>query len=404
MKILQGAAHHPSEEKMEKLLGLGRPLIIKAGFDPTKDDMHLGHAVLLYKLRQFQDLGHTVVLVLGDFTATIGDPSGKNEARQAMDIAVTRRNANRYSSVAFKILDERKTHVVRNSTWFGTFSATDLLRLTSLTTVARMLERNDFSKRYTTQTPIHLHEFIYPLLQGWDSVEIAKRFGHCDIELGGFDQLFNLLVGRDLMRHEGFEPQEVMAMPLLVGTDASMIEGIIQGPKMSKSLNNYIGLSETPDSFLQKTMLIKDEAIWYWMDLLGLDKSPLVAKASLSSQPIPTNMREIKNDFARMLMARLYSPEEIDAAFTARTVVSAGGAPPDTKTVTVPMGIRLANALTSAGLTDSNSEATRLIKGGAVRIDDQVINDTKQTVTEKILVRVGTKNRSFVWLEPKGLE
>lgn len=387
--LLQDTIDQPSEEEIDRLSKIEGPLWIKAGFDPTRPDLHLGHAVLLRKLRQFQEAGHEVILVIGDFTAMVGDPTGKSTTRPKLTQEEVAEAAATYRKQVFKYLLPQKTYTVHNSQWYGNKTAADLIGLASLGTVAQMIERADFSARFKNRQPIYLHEFLYPLLQGWDSVEIAREFGRCDIEFGGTDQLFNLLVGRTLMNKEGLVPQAVVTMPLLEGTDARMENGKVVGPKMSKSTGNYIGLAESPDTILHKVMLLDDAVVPRFVELL----SDIMVDDSLSP-------KALKEAFGHELVETLHGLEEATKAVHRRALVSQGEAPEDTPIFVVPdEGTNLAYALHKAGITKSKSEAMRLIAGGAVLLDNVALSAKDKNIQidgRPHLVRVGSKTRRFV--------
>src|SRR5499427_2269562 len=363
---LQRGAHEVLvEADLVKKLKRGSPLHVKAGFDPTAPDLHLGHTVLLNKMRQFQQLGHEVTFLIGDFTGMIGDPSGRNVTRPALTLAEIEANARTYEGQVFKILDRERTRIDFNSRWLSPLTAADVVRLSAHYTVARMLERDDFAKRYKAGQPISIHEFLYPLAQGYDSVAMRA-----DVELGGTDQKFNLLVGRTLQEAYGQEPQVVMTMPLLVGTDGVN--------KMSKSLGNYIGITEDPDSMFGKLMSISDELMWRYFELLSF--RPLADIATLNGQAADgRNPRDIKLELASEIVARFHDASAAERAqrnFTAR--VSEKAVPQDLPLKVVAVagtGVRIANLLKEAGLAASTSEANRKIKEGAVRIDGARISD-----------------------------
>jgi tyrosyl-tRNA synthetase len=352
-------------EDLVRKLRRGNPLHIKAGFDPTAPDLHLGHTVLLNKMRQFQQFGHDVTFLIGDFTGMIGDPTGRNVTRPPLTREAIEANAQTYKEQVFKILDGSKTRVDFNSRWLSTMPAPEFVKIAAHYTVARMLERDDFAKRYKSGQPIAVHEFLYPLAQGYDSVALRS-----DVELGGTDQKFNLLVGRHLQEAYGQEPQVVMTMPLLEGTDGVN--------KMSKSLGNYIGITESPDSMFGKIMSISDELMWRYFELLSF--RPLGEIAALrGSIEEGRNPRDVKFELAREIVARFHDVAAAEAAnreFIAR--VSEKSVPADLPPTVVPVeagGIRLANLLKEAGLATSTSEANRKIEEGAVRIDGQRVTD-----------------------------
>jgi tyrosyl-tRNA synthetase len=348
----------------------GRPLRIKAGFDPTAPDLHLGHTVLLNKLRQFQDLGHQVIFLIGDFTGMIGDPTGKNATRRPLTREDIAANARTYAEQVFKVLDRERTEVRFNSEWFDAMTAADMVRLAAQHTVARMLERDDFAKRYAAQQSIALHEFLYPLVQGYDSVALQA-----DVELGGTDQKFNLLMGRGLQEHFGQKPQIVLTMPLLEGLDGVQ--------KMSKSLGNYIGIDEPAIDIVTKTMKIGDALMWRWIELLSFDID--AAEATTLRAQVDAgarNPRDVKLRLARELAARFHGEAAADNAVAGWNAAVRGEG--DTATlpltdVAVPAeGLRIAALLTAAGLTPSNSEANRKLKERSVRIDGEIVEDAQR--------------------------
>jgi tyrosyl-tRNA synthetase len=356
------AAIVPKDALLEKLRS-GRSLRIKLGVDPTAPDLHLGHAVPLRKLRQFQDLGHTVVLIIGDFTAFIGDPSGRNTTRPPLTVEQIDEHAQTYIAQAFKILDPERTELVRNSTWLGALTFADLLRLTSQFTVARILEREDFRKRYTEQRPISLHEFLYPVAQAYDSVEVKA-----DVEIGGTDQLFNLLAGRDLMEKSGMEPQVCLTLPLLEGTDGVQ--------KMSKSYGNYIGLTDEPDDMFGKVMSIPDELMVKYFRLctpLGVDEIDAL-ESSLSAGTVHPN--QLKRRLGREIVALYHGPEAAgpaEAAFD--RVFKRGDVPAKVPELVIERvePLHLPALLCQAGMASSTSEGRRLVDGGAVKLDGAAV-------------------------------
>ena len=360
----------PEQELIEKLK-LGRPLRIKAGFDPTAPDLHLGHTVLINKLRAFQQLGHHVIFLVGDFTARIGDPTGKNVTRKPLEEEQIKENARSYQDQVFKILDPELTEVVYNSTWLEQLGSTGMIKLAAKYNVARMLERDDFSKRYKSGQSIAIHEFLYPLVQGYDSVALEA-----DIELGGTDQKFNLLVGRHLQQIEGQPPQVILTMPILEGLDGVQ--------KMSKSLDNYIGVSDQPNEMYGKVMSISDELMWRYFELLSF-KSSAEIDGFKDQVAAGTNPRDVKVQLAIELVDRFHGGGAGQAAseeFTAR--FKHGAVPEDVPAValTAPAeGIPLANLLKEAGLTASTSDAHRMIKQGAVKIDGDRVEPGKQLIS-----------------------
>jgi tyrosyl-tRNA synthetase len=381
--IRRGTVEILIEGELRKKLARGRPLRIKAGFDPTAPDLHLGHTVLLTKLRQFQDLGHEVIFLIGDFTGLIGDPTGKNATRPALTPAEVSVNAETYREQVFKVLDEDKTRVVFNSEWMSKVDAAGLVRIAAQHTVARMLERDDFHKRYTEGRPIAIHEFLYPLIQGYDSVALKA-----DVELGGTDQKFNLLVGRQLQVANGQEPQTVITMPLLEGTDGAQ--------KMSKSLGNYIGINDTPGEIFGKIMSISDQLMWRYFDLLSFRSAEEIAQLHEAVKQ-GGNPRDTKIVLANELVARFHSAEDADRArdgFLSR--FSRGELPADVPQYQLQTNgapIPLATAMKSAQLSASTSEARRLIDQGAVRVDGVRVVDVDALVFPEtsITVQVGKR-------------
>jgi len=366
-QIKRGSEEILVEAELEERLKENRPLRIKAGFDPTAPDLHLGHTVLLNKLHQFQELGHEALFLIGDFTGMIGDPTGKNVTRKPLSRDEVIDNARTYESQIFKILDPEKTLVMFNSSWMNGMNAADLIQLAAKHTVARMLERDDFNKRYSSGQPIAIHEFIYPLVQGYDSVALKA-----DVELGGTDQKFNLLVGRQLQEAYGQKPQVVLTMPILEGLDGVQ--------KMSKSLGNYIGISEAPDDMFGKLMSISDELMWRYFELLSFRSLPEL-EALRKSADEGRNPRDIKFELGRELVTRFHSRSDADHAqenFIAR--FQKGAMPDDMPEIKLPAGedgMPIANVLKDAALTSSTSDALRMIRQGAVRIDGEKVSDTR---------------------------
>jgi len=369
-QIKRGAHEILVEAELVERLKAGKPLRIKAGFDPTAPDLHLGHTVLINKLRQFQDLGHEVLFLIGDFTGMIGDPTGKNVTRKPLTREDVMENAASYEHQIFKILDPEKTTVMFNSQWMGEMSAADLIQVAAKHTVARMLERDDFNKRYSSKQPIAIHEFLYPLIQGYDSVAMKA-----DVELGGTDQKFNLLVGRELQKHYKQKPQVVLTMPILEGLDGVQ--------KMSKSLNNYIGISEPADEMFGKIMSVSDDLMWRYFELLSfrpLDEIEQLKQAVIEG----TNPRDIKFQLGQEIVARFHdgaAAESAQANFIAR--FQKGAMPDDMPELTLDSEngeIGIASLLKSASLTGSTSDAFRMIKQGAVRIDGERVEDRGLTV------------------------
>ncbi len=364
-ELMRGTDEVLPDSGLEAKLRQGRALIVKAGFDPTAPDLHIGHTVLINKMRQFQEYGHDVVFLIGDFTGMIGDPSGKNATRPPLSPEDIRANAETYEAQIFKILDADKTRVEFNSNWMGKMDAAGLVRLASQHTVARMLERDDFNKRYTTGQPISIHEFLYPIVQGYDSVMLEA-----DVELGGTDQKFNLLVGRQLQQAYGQEPQVVMTTPLLEGLDGVQ--------KMSKSLDNYVGITETPDDMFGKLMSISDELMWRYFEVLSFrsltDIAALQEKVGQGMNP-----RDAKFELALEIVARFHdtrAAERAKAEFVAR--FQQGAVPSDMPEISLPADgdtLGIAHLLKGAGLVKSTSEAFRMIEQGAVRIDGERVAD-----------------------------
>lgn len=361
----------PEDDLIEKLKS-GKPLTVKAGFDPTAPDIHLGHTVLINKLRTFQQLGHKVVFRIGDFTGLIGDPTGKNVTRKPLSKDQVLENAKTYQEQVFKILDPELTEVRFNSEWMDQLGAAGMIKLAASQTVARMLERDDFKKRYANGQPIAIHEFLYPLVQGWDSVALEA-----DVELGGTDQRFNLLMGRELQKEQGQKQQSIVMVPLLEGLDGVQ--------KMSKSLNNYIGITDSPTEMFGKVMSISDELMWRYYDLLSFKPLEDIANLKASIEQ-GANPRDVKIGLAQELIARFHSQADADAAlqdFVQRFQKNA--IPDDMPEVTVSLaseGIAIGNLLKEAGLVNSTSDAMRMIKQGAVKIDGEKVDDTRLVLTE----------------------
>lgn len=367
-EIKRGCEEVLLEEELIAKLKEGKPLKIKAGFDPTAPDLHLGHTVLINKLRTFQQLGHDVIFLIGDFTGMIGDPTGKNVTRKPLTREDVLANAQTYKEQVFKILDPAKTRVAFNSEWMEKLGAAGMIKLAARQTVARMLERDDFKKRYANNQSIAIHEFLYPLVQGWDSVALEA-----DIEMGGTDQRFNLLMGRELQKDEGQRPQTIIMVPLLEGLDGVQ--------KMSKSLGNYIGITDTPGEMFGKVMSISDELMWRYYDLLSF--RPIADIAALKQQAADgRNPRDIKIELAKEIIARFHDEASADAAeqdFIQRFQKNA--LPDDIPELTLTLtadSIQIANLLKEAGLVESTSEALRMIKQGAVKLDGETkVEDSK---------------------------
>jgi tyrosyl-tRNA synthetase len=373
------------EAELIEKLKTGRPLRVKAGFDPTAPDLHVGHTVLINKLRQLQDLGHHILFLIGDFTGMIGDPTGKNATRPPLTSEEVARNAETYKTQVFKILDAAKTEVVYNSTWMNKLTSADMIKLAATHTVARMLERDDFGKRYRSNQPIAIHEFLYPLVQGYDSVALKA-----DLELGGTDQKFNLLMGRELQKQNGQSPQCVLMMPLLEGLDGVN--------KMSKSLGNYIGIAESPNEIFGKIMSVSDTLMWRYIELLSFAPLATVRQWKVESEG-GRNPRDIKVGFAQEIVARFHGQPAADSAlgdFEAR--FRQNEIPADIPEVSVPGAgdsIAIASALKEAGLTVSTSEALRMIAQGGVKLDGEKISDKSLKLAKGVTVVAQVGKRKF---------
>jgi len=390
-ELCRGAEEVLREDELKERLRLGRPLRVKAGFDPTAPDLHLGHTVLLNKMRQFQELGHEAIFLIGDFTGMIGDPTGKTVTRPALTRDEVIENATTYEQQIYKVLDPERTVVMFNSSWMSGMSAADMVQLAARHTVARMLERDDFHKRYTGGQAIAIHEFLYPLIQGYDSVAIGA-----DVELGGTDQKFNLLVGRELQKQYGQSSQVIMTMPILEGLDGVQ--------KMSKSLDNYVGITEAPDDMFGKLMSISDQLMWRYLELLSL-KPLATLRAWRQEAAEGTNPRDIKMRLAGELVARFHGPTAAERArdrFVAR--FSHGALPEDVPEVSVACegsDIGLPNLIKEAGLAASTSEAMRLIQQGAVRLDGERVEDRSRRIDRggPYLCQVGKRRVARVRVE-----
>ena len=349
-------------DELKKKLEKNKPLRIKLGMDPTAPDLHLGHTVVINKLKQLQDLGHEIIFLIGDFTGMIGDPTGKNVTRKPLTKDEVLENAKTYEEQVFNILDKDKTKIAFNSEWMSKMSSADMINLASKHTVARMLERDDFSKRYKSEQAISIHEFLYPLVQGFDSVALQS-----DMELGGSDQKFNLLVGRDLQKQAGMEPQVILTMPLLEGLDGVQ--------KMSKSLENYIGIDESPDSMFGKIMSISDELMWRYLELLSFESLETIESWKQEVQD-GENPRNIKFRLAEEIITRFHSKEQAKHAqqnFIER--FAKNQTPDEMDEFSFPKGIKIANLLKDSNLASSTSEGLRMIKQGAAKIDGEKITD-----------------------------
>jgi tyrosyl-tRNA synthetase len=387
----RGAHEVLPEAEFIRKLALQRPLRIKAGFDPTAPDLHLGHTVLINKMRQFQQRGHEVIFLIGDFTGMIGDPTGRNATRPALTPAEVQANAVTYQAQVFKILDPERTRIEFNSRWLSNMPAPEFVKIAAHYTVARMLERDDFAKRYKGGQPIAIHEFLYPLAQGYDSVALKA-----DVEMGGTDQRFNLLVGRSLQEAYGQEPQIVITMPLLEGTDGVN--------KMSKSLGNYIGITESPDSMFGKILSISDDLMWRYYELLSFRSLSDIAGLRTAAQQ-GRNPRDIKLELAAEITARFHGAAAAQAAQQAfMSRVSDKAVPTDLPPVVITVdaaGLRIANVLKAAGLAASTSEANRKIDEGAVKLDGTKVSDrglTLQAGADHVL-QVGTRRYARVQLK-----
>ena len=390
--IARGSEEILKPEELRARLARGRPLRVKAGFDPTAPDLHLGHTVLLNKMRQFQDLGHQVIFLIGDFTGMIGDPTGKSATRKPLTREDVEANARTYAEQVFKVLDRARTEVRFNSEWFGQMGAADMIRLAAQHTVARMLERDDFAKRHAAQQPIAIHEFLYPLVQGYDSVAL-----NADVELGGTDQKFNLLMGRGLQEHYGQPPQVVLTMPLLEGVDGVH--------KMSKSLGNYIGIAEPAIDIVTKAMKIGDELMWRWIELLSFEIGIGEARRLRAEvEAGALNPRDVKLRLARELAARFHGAEAAERAVAGWHAAVRGEGDLSSlplQEVSVPAeGLRIAALLVAAGLMPSNSEANRKLRERAVRIDGVVFEDAARVFAPGFegVLAVGKRNFARVRL------
>lgn len=389
-EIRRGTEEILLEDELVEKLKSGRPLRIKAGFDPTAPDLHLGHTVLINKLRQFQERGHTVIFLIGDFTGLIGDPSGKNATRPPLTPEEVAQNAETYKEQVFKILDPEKTEVRFNSEWMQKLGAAGMIRLAAQHSVARMLERDDFKKRYKSNQPIAIHEFLYPLVQGYDSVALEA-----DVELGGTDQRFNLLVGRELQKAEGQSPQVVMMTPLLEGLDGEK--------KMSKSLGNYVGITESPGSMFQKIVSIPDSLMWRWYELLSF--KTLDEIDSLKQQINEgANPRDIKIELARELVARFHGEEAAANAHKgAGNIVREGEVPEDTPEVVLELGdqeaLPISAIVNQAGLATNAAQTRDMLKNGRVKVDWQVAEAGLKLGAGDYLIQAGKKKLARVTLK-----
>jgi tyrosyl-tRNA synthetase len=395
-ELTRGVVELHQLPELRERLASGRPLKVKAGFDPTRPDLHLGHTVLMQKMRQFQDFGHEVIFLIGDTTAMVGDPTGQNEMRPRLTSEEVRDAAKTYTEQAFQILDRERTVVRYNSEWLASMSLEKMIELAARRTLARTLERRDFKERYEAQKDIH--ELFYPLLQGYDSVALEA-----DVELGGTDQLFNLMVGRDLMQRYGQKPQIVMTTPILEGIDARIEDGRIVGKKMSKSADNYIGLTEAPLEMYRKCMQIGDDVIWRFYELLSAKNAQEIAGLRQAGDPLSA-----KRAFAAEVVTRFHGQEATqDAARTFAGTYLSHGVPDDTPEVEVAAAgdtLWLAKALSAAKLVASTSEGKRLIVQGGVEVDGQRVQDGQHQLDRggRYLVRVGSKKRRFCYVKVTG--
>ena len=389
--IKRGSTEILLESELEKKLVQGRPLRIKAGFDPTAPDLHLGHTVLINKLKQLQDLGHHVLFLIGDFTGMIGDPTGKNATRPPLTREQVSQNAQSYTEQVFKILNPEKTEVVFNSSWMDSLNAVDMIKLAATHTVARMLERDDFDKRYRNNQSIAIHEFLYPLVQGYDSVALKA-----DLELGGTDQKFNLLMGRELQKHFGQAPQCILTMPLLEGLDGVN--------KMSKSLNNYVGITESPKEIFGKIMSISDQLMWRYLELLSFESMDTISQWRKEIEQ-GRNPRDIKVLFAQEIVTRFHGRKDAEEALgDFETRFKHGALPDNIAEQTIPIQdkeISLVQLLKSAGLTASTSESLRMIDQGAVKLNEQKVTDKslKLAQGETVVLQVGKRKFARVVIQ-----
>ena len=388
--IKRGADELLIEAELIEKIKKGKPLRIKAGFDPTAPDLHLGHTVLINKLRQLQDLGHHVLFLIGDFTGMIGDPTGKSATRPPLTPEQVQENAKSYAEQVFKILDKEKMEIVFNSHWLTNLGAAGMLKLASSLTVARMLERDDFSKRFKGNQPIAIHEFMYPLLQGYDSVALKA-----DLELGGTDQKFNLLMGRELQKQTGQSQQCVLMMPLLEGLDGVN--------KMSKSLGNYIGVNEAPEIIFAKIMSISDDLMWRYIELLSFESLETITEWKVQVEG-GANPRNIKGGFAQEIVARFHSQADAEKALSDFQTRAKGGIPDDVPEVALVIegeSVSIAQLLKMAGLVESTSEAMRTIKQGGVKIDSVKVEDKNLQINKgaTLVAQVGKRKFAKISIE-----
>lgn len=388
-EIKRGAEEILLEDELLEKLKTGKPLKIKAGFDPTAPDLHLGHTVLINKLRQFQQLGHEIIFLIGDFTGMIGDPTGKNATRKPLTREEVLANAETYKEQVFKILDPAKTTIAFNSDWCEKLGAAGMIKLASHTTVARMLERDDFKKRYGNEQPIAIHEFLYPLVQGYDSVALES-----DVELGGTDQRFNLLMGRELQKHYGQRPQTVLMMPLLEGLDGVQ--------KMSKSLGNYVGITEAPGVMYQKLLSIPDNMMWRYFELLSFRPLPEIEELKKQVEQ-GANPRDIKIELAKEIIERFHGKEAADNAHKAAgNIIKEGEVPEGTPEVEVDMDgaeqFPIGAIINRAGLAANSAQAKDMLKNGRVKVDWEVVEPSLMLKPGKYLIQAGKKKIAYVTL------
>lgn len=398
-ELSRGAVELQRPEELRKKLERGRPLRVKAGFDPTKPDLHLGHTVLMQKMRQFQDFGHEVLFVVGNFTASIGDPSGKNATRPPLSDAEIEAGAKTYADQALKVLAEGRTQIVYNRDWLGPMGFADVIRLAGKYTLARMMERDDFKKRWTENRPISIHELLYPLAQAYDSVYLKA-----DVELGGSDQLFNLLVGRELMRDYGLEPQVILTTPILEGISARVEDGQIVGDKMSKSLDNYVGITEPPKEMFGKIMSINDALMFRYYELLSAKSKAEIDADQARAAAGEVNPKDLKVALGKEIVARFHDADAAAVAAEAwQAQFSRGEVPDDMPEVTLPLGdapLLVARVLAEAKLVPSSSEGRRRIKGGAVKIDGAKVADIQATLgVGTYVIRAGRRAWAKVTIE-----
>ncbi len=391
---------HVKEDLIERLK-LDRPLVVKAGFDPTRPDLHLGHTVLMSKMKQFQDFGHEVVFIVGDFTASIGDPSGRKAARPVPTREEIEEGARTYAEQAFKVLDRERTRIVYNSQWLEGMQAADVVKLMGKHSLAQIMEREDFKMRWANQQSISLHELLYPVIQAYDSVEL-----NCDVELGGTDQLFNLMVGRKSMREFGRQPQIVMTTPLLMGTSASMQDGELVGAKMSKSLDNYVGVDEPAGEQFGKLMSISDEAMWHYYELLSTKSSSELTQLRADLAAGAAHPKQVKVDLAIELVSRFHgapaaekAQADFEAQFSRREVPEDM---PQVELTSEPNGLRLTTALVLAGLVQTKSDGRRRIQQAGVQIDGVKISDVDTLLHEggPYVVKAGKRAWASVTVKP----